>query len=76
LLINTNCKLTPDQIGCDTDTSSPIAIRRDEEFRECFLTVYRGFAKGDDLLPLLIDQYKKRAFSYMPERDREKLRKK
>lgn len=48
----------------------------DEEFRQCFLTVYRGFAKADDLLPLLIERYKTRAYGYMPERERAKLRKK
>ncbi|KAG8689666.1 hypothetical protein FRC09_012307 [Ceratobasidium sp. 395] len=51
------------------------SIRMDEEFRECFLTVYRGFAKADDLLPLLIERYRARAFGFMQERERLKLRK-
>ncbi|QRW00110.1 RasGEF domain protein [Ceratobasidium sp. AG-Ba] len=50
------------------------ATRMDEEFRECFLTVYRGFARADDLLPMLIERYKTRAYGFMPERDRLKLR--
>ncbi|QRV86067.1 RasGEF domain protein [Ceratobasidium sp. AG-Ba] len=51
------------------------ATRMDEEFRECFLTVYRGFARADDLLPMLIERYKARAFGFMPERERMRLRK-
>ncbi|CUA74960.1 Rap guanine nucleotide exchange factor [Rhizoctonia solani] len=30
----------------------------DKEFRECFITVYRGFARVDDLWPMLVDRYK------------------
>ncbi|KAG8782250.1 hypothetical protein FRC12_021038 [Ceratobasidium sp. 428] len=33
----------------------------DKEFCECFLTVYRGFARTDDLLLLVIERYKARA---------------
>ncbi|KAG9092999.1 hypothetical protein FS749_015267 [Ceratobasidium sp. UAMH 11750] len=50
------------------------SIRMDEEFRTCFLTVYRGFAKADDLLPLIIERYKSRAFGHLPERERVRLR--
>lgn len=53
-----------------------LATRMDEEFRECFLTVYRGFARADDLLPILIQQYRSKDHSYTPERERRKLREK
>ncbi|KAG8748680.1 hypothetical protein FRC10_000071 [Ceratobasidium sp. 414] len=51
------------------------STRMDEEFRQCFLTVYRGFAKADDLLPLMIERYKSRTFGYLSERERVRLRK-
>ncbi|KAG9087815.1 hypothetical protein FRC06_002351 [Ceratobasidium sp. 370] len=51
------------------------SARMDEEFRTCFLTVYRGFAKADDLLPLIIERYKSRAFGHLTERERARLRK-
>jgi len=51
-----------------------IARKMDEEFRECFLTVYRGFARADDLLPILIHQYRFKDHPYTSEKDRVKLR--
>ncbi|CAE6419180.1 unnamed protein product [Rhizoctonia solani] len=30
----------------------------DKEFRVCFLSVYRGFARVEDLWPMLVDQYR------------------
>ncbi|KAG8689754.1 hypothetical protein FRC11_000801 [Ceratobasidium sp. 423] len=35
-----------------------IAAAMDKEFRECFITVYRGFARVEDLWPMLVDRYK------------------
>ncbi|KAF8610189.1 hypothetical protein BDV93DRAFT_540063 [Ceratobasidium sp. AG-I] len=53
-----------------------IARKMDDEFRECFLTVYRGFARADDLLQILIQQYRSKDHPYTSERDRVKLREK
>jgi hypothetical protein len=44
----------------------------DKEYRECFLTVYRGFAKVEDLWPILVDQYRNQ-MADRSEREREKL---
>ncbi|KAB5590658.1 Rap guanine nucleotide exchange factor [Ceratobasidium theobromae] len=35
------------------------AVQMDNNYRECFLTVYRGFAKVDDLWRILADQYRR-----------------
>ncbi|CAE6413994.1 unnamed protein product [Rhizoctonia solani] len=34
------------------------AAAMDKEFRECFISVYRGFARVEDLWPMLVDRYK------------------
>lgn len=48
------------------------SARMDKEFRECFLTVYRGFARVEDLWPMLIDQYKE-MYADFSDRDRVRL---
>ncbi|KAB5596481.1 Rap guanine nucleotide exchange factor [Ceratobasidium theobromae] len=48
------------------------AVRMDKEYRECFLTVYRGFAKVDDLWRILVDQYRRQYVR--PETERNELK--
>ncbi|KDN51718.1 hypothetical protein RSAG8_00266, partial [Rhizoctonia solani AG-8 WAC10335] len=49
----------------------------DKEFRECFITVYRGFARVEDLWPMLVDRYKiemsRVITTYNPQREQTKL---
>ncbi|CAE6531696.1 unnamed protein product [Rhizoctonia solani] len=49
----------------------------DKEFRECFITVYRGFARVDDLWPMLVDRYKSEMSrvitAYNPQKEQTKL---
>ncbi|KAF8710860.1 Guanine nucleotide exchange factor for Ras-like small GTPases, partial [Rhizoctonia solani] len=54
------------------------ATSMDKQFRECFLSVYRGFARVEDLWPMLVDRYRnetsKVTTSYDPQRRTIKLR--
>ncbi|KAG8735409.1 hypothetical protein FRC12_018086 [Ceratobasidium sp. 428] len=47
--------------------------RQDEEFRDCFLAVYREFTSTTDLLHLLVEQYETRLFECVSERERVRL---
>ncbi|QRV91205.1 Rap guanine nucleotide exchange factor [Ceratobasidium sp. AG-Ba] len=47
----------------------------DLEFQEVFLTTYRGFARKDDLLPLLIERFETRVYGFMSKQEQVKLRK-
>ncbi|ELU44768.1 RasGEF domain-containing protein [Rhizoctonia solani AG-1 IA] len=62
---------------CGT-TGEGTATSMDKQFRECFLSVYRGFARVEDLWPMLVDRYRnetnKVTTSYDPQRRTIKLR--